>query len=152
MSAAPSVILASGSPRRRAILAAAGIEALVMVPEIDDARAPADSRVPAMYTMSLAWFKARQVMADAARALGAGGPRWIVAADTMCVLDGAVVGKPADAADAARMLRSFAGRSHAVVTGVWEVALWMAVGDGRNGARMSAIACCALSAWEWMAV
>lgn len=118
MSAAPSVILASGSPRRRAILAAAGIEALVMVPEIDDARAPADSRVPAMYTMSLAWFKARQVMADAARALGAGGPRWIVAADTMCVLDGAVVGKPADAADAARMLRSFAGRSHAVVTGV----------------------------------
>ncbi len=115
---APTVILASGSPRRREILAAAGVEALVMVPEIDDAAVPAQSRSPEAYTMSLAWFKARQVRADARARLGTQGPRWIVAADTMCVLDGAVVGKPADAADAQAMIRRFAGRRHAVVTGV----------------------------------
>lgn len=118
MNARPEVILASGSPRRRAILAAAGVPATVLVPAIDDAAAPADVRNPAAYVMSLAWFKARQAVADAQAAFGGGGPRWIVAADTMCVRDGMVIGKPADRAEAEAMIRGFSGRAHAVVTGV----------------------------------
>lgn len=128
MSDHPEVILASGSPRRRAILAQAGVPATVLVPAIDDATAPADGRNPAAYVMSLAWFKARQAMADAQAAFGAGGPRWIVAADTMCVHDGAVIGKPADRAEAEAMIRGFAGRAHAVVTGICIV-------DRATGAR-----------------
>jgi septum formation protein len=128
MSAHPEVILASGSPRRRAILAEAGVPATVLVPAIDDATAPADGRNPAAYVMSLAWFKARQAMADAQAAFGEAGPRWIVAADTMCVRDGEVIGKPADRAEADAMIRGFAGRAHSVVTGVCIV-------DRATGAR-----------------
>jgi septum formation protein len=128
VSAHPEVILASGSPRRRAILAEAGVRATVLVPAIDDATAPADGRNPAAYVMSLAWFKARQAMADAQAAFGQSGPRWIVAADTMCVRDGAVIGKPADRAEAEAMIRGFAGRAHSVVTGVCIV-------DRATGAR-----------------
>ena len=118
MSDHPEVILASGSPRRRAILAQAGVPATVLVPAIDDATAPADGRNPAAYVMSLAWFKARQAMADAQAAFGAGGPRWIVAADTMCVHGDRVIGKPADAGDARAMIEAFRGRTHRVVTGI----------------------------------
>lgn len=128
MMGAPAVILASGSPRRRAILAAAGIPATVLVPAIDDASAPADCSDPAAYVMSLAWFKARQAIADAQAAFGTGGPRWIVAADTMCVDGARVIGKPADRADAEAMVRGFVGRSHAVVTGICIV-------DRASGAR-----------------
>lgn len=128
MNAAIDVILASGSPRRRAILAEAGVPAIVLVPGIDDAAAPADGSNPTAYVMSLAWFKARQAMADAQAAFGAGGPRWIVAADTMCVRDGAVIGKPVDRDEAESMIRGFAGRTHAVVTGVCIV-------DRATGAR-----------------
>lgn len=112
------VILASGSPRRRSILSAAGIGFEVLVPAIDDARFLPDARDPRRFVMCLAWFKARQVASEAERRWRAGGPRWIVAADTMCVHDGKVLGKPADAADAGAMLRAFRGRSHEVVTGL----------------------------------
>lgn len=112
------VILASGSPRRRSILSAAGVSFEVLVPEIDDARFAPDARDPRRFVMCLAWFKARQVAADAARKWPSGGPRWIVAADTMCVHEGQVIGKPVDPVHAASMLRAFRGRSHEVVTGL----------------------------------
>ena len=78
---------------------------------IDDADAPSDGRDPARYVMGLAWFKAQQASLDARARLGDAGPRWIVAADTMCVRDGEVIGKPADAPHAERMLRAFRGRA-----------------------------------------
>jgi len=112
------LILASGSPRRAQILAAAGIGFTVLVPSIDDADAPADGGDPGRYVMSLAWFKARQVLAEAIARFGSGGPRWVLAADTMCVREGEVIGKPADCESAERMIRSFESRSHEVVTGV----------------------------------
>jgi septum formation protein len=115
---APLAILASASPRRGAILRAAGVDFLTIVPAIDDADAPADGRDPERYVMSLAWFKARQVLAVARERLGNDGPRWIIAADTMCVHGGEVIGKPSDAAHAERMLRAFGGRMHEVVTGI----------------------------------
>ena len=126
--AVSNVILASGSPRRRELLAAAGVSFIVMIPAIDDADAPADDRDPERFVMSLAWFKARQVLADAAARFASDGPRWILAADTMCVADGAVIGKPVDAQEAARMVRAFVGATHEVVTG-------MCVLDRRTGAR-----------------
>lgn len=112
------VILASGSPRRAAILRAAGVEPQVIVPAIDDADAPADRMEPARMVMALAWFKARQALREADRRHGAGGPRWLVAADTMCVDGARVIGKPAGAEDARSMVAGFRGRSHQVVTGV----------------------------------
>ena len=128
VTALSNVILASGSPRRRELLAAAGVAFMVMIPAIDDADAPADGRDPERFVMSLAWFKARQVLADAVIRFGSDGPRWILAADTMCVAGGAVIGKPADARDAARMVRGFVGATHDVVTG-------MCVLDRRSGGR-----------------
>ena len=122
------VILASGSPRRAQILASAGIGFTVLVPSIDDADAPADGSDPGRYVMSLAWFKARQVLAEVAARLGTDGPRWVLAADTMCVHEGEVIGKPADRESAERMIRSFESRSHDVVTGVCLV-------DRASGAR-----------------
>jgi len=112
------VILASGSPRRRSILEARGVSFEVMVPAIDDARLAPDARDPRHFVMCLAWFKARQVASEAERRWGKGGPRWIVAADTMCVHGGRVVGKPEDERDALAMLRGFRGTSHDVVTGL----------------------------------
>ena len=128
VTALSNVILASGSPRRRELLAAAGVAFMVMIPAIDDADAPADGRDPERFVMSLAWFKARQVLADAAVRFGSDGPRWILAADTMCVAGGAVIGKPADAQDAARMVLGFVGATHDVVTG-------MCVLDRHSGGR-----------------
>ncbi len=122
------VILASGSPRRRSILSAAGVSFEVLVPAIDDALFAPDARDPRRFVMCLAWFKARQVARDAESRWGGGGPRWVVAADTMCVHGGRVLGKPVDAAEAAAMLRGFRGRSHEVVTG-------LCVLDRTGGAR-----------------
>ena len=116
--AAAGVILASGSPRRVAILRAAGIEPEVIVPAIDDAAAPADRGDPAGMVMALAWFKARQALRESDRRHGRGGPRWLVAADTMCVHGDRVIGKPADSGDARAMLEAFRGRTHRVVTGI----------------------------------
>lgn len=112
------VILASGSPRRGAILTATGLPFVVMVPTIDDADAPTDHVDARRCVMSLAWFKAKQVLADALPRYGQSGPRWILAADTMCVRDEAVLGKPADPHAAELMIRAFCGRSHRVVTGI----------------------------------
>lgn len=116
MSATPHVILASGSPRRRAILASAGVAFVAAAPDIDDALVRVPSSDPSRMVMALAWFKARQV-ARSADAWPA-GPRWVLAADTMCFRGAEPVGKPADERDARAMLGSFEGGSHQVVTGV----------------------------------
>lgn len=60
----------------------------------------------------LSFHKAAEVAA------GIGGDAVVIGADTVVVLDGAVLGKPKDARDAARMLRALSGRSHTVFTGV----------------------------------
>ncbi len=120
MTVSPTVILASTSARRAEILRRAGVQALVMAPSLDDSDAPLDAKDPCAFVMSLAWFKARLVLGDIAQneSKGARLPRWLVAADTMCVQDGRIIGKPADTQDLRRMLRSFEGRCHDVVTGV----------------------------------
>jgi len=102
------VVLASASPRRRELLAGLGLEFSVEVPQIDESPLPGEAARP--FVERLADGKARAIAAAPGTVL--------VAADTVVVLDGAILGKPADEAHAAEMLAGLSGRSHEVVTGV----------------------------------
>lgn len=102
------LVLASRSPRRAELLAAAGIEFTVRAADIDET--PRDGEEPRAYVLRLAEEKAR--------AVEAGGDETVLAADTTVVLGNEIMGKPADAADAARMLRALAGRRHEVITAI----------------------------------
>ena len=104
-----NILLASASPRRRQLLEAAGFSCDVRAMDVDERRLTGES--PAEYVARVAALKA-----DAARAQHPN--RVVVAADTTVVVDNDVFGKPADAADATRMLRALSGRSHLVMTGV----------------------------------
>lgn len=101
-------MLASRSPRRAEILRQAGIPFTVRTAEIDET--PREHEKPEDYVRRLAEEKALAV--DAAPG------EIILAADTTVVIDGEILGKPADAADARRMLALLSGRRHEVLTGV----------------------------------
>jgi septum formation protein len=100
------LVLASTSPRRAAILRAAGYDFDVRPSGTEEW--PFTGGDPAGYAESLARSKAA----------AGNGDEVVVGADTVVVLDGTVLGKPADAEDAAAMLRRLSGRTHEVVTGV----------------------------------
>src|SRR5215210_4015052 len=100
-------VLASGSPRRRELLARLGVRFTVRAADIDETPRPGEA--PDVYVLRLAEEKAR-----AAARPG----ELVLAADTTVVVDGEILGKPVDDADAARMLRLLAGREHEVLTGV----------------------------------
>ncbi|MEA2333175.1 MAG: nucleoside triphosphate pyrophosphatase [Thermoleophilaceae bacterium] len=99
------MILASGSPQRKAILEQLGVDFRVEVPEVEE-RLDGDPR---------------QAVADnalrKARARARPGER-VLGADTAVVLDGRAFGKPADAAEAERFLGALSGRSHEVMSGI----------------------------------
>jgi len=105
---ARAVVLASASPRRAELLRAAGVEFIIRPAQVDES--VQDGEAARDYVLRLAIEKAQAV------------PRVntdvVLAADTTVVLDDEVLGKPADEADAVRMLRRLAGRSHEVLTGV----------------------------------
>jgi septum formation protein len=102
------LILASQSPRRRELLAQAGIAHVVRVPGIvEQARA---GEAPADYV--------RRLAVEKARAVPAGPSEFVLAADTVVVVDERILEKPGSAADAARMLGLLSGRAHTVLTGV----------------------------------
>ena len=105
---ARAVVLASASPRRAELLRAAGVEFIIRPAQVDES--VQDGEGARDYVLRLAIEKAQAV------------PRIntdvVLAADTTVVLDDEVLGKPADEADAVRMLRRLAGRSHEVLTGV----------------------------------
>jgi len=105
-----NVILASASPRRRELLALVNIAHTVQPADIDETPLPAE--VPRALAERLSRQKAL--------AVGRNGPAEAVTigSDTIVVVDGDVLGKPRDAADAARMLRRLSGRDHVVMTGV----------------------------------
>jgi len=103
------VVLASASPRRRDLLNLIGIAHEVRPANIDETMRPRES--PRRYAERLAREKAS---ATATR-----DPDLItIGADTVVVIDRKVLGKPADIADAARMLRMLSGREHTVITAV----------------------------------
>ena len=103
-------MLASGSPRRRELLNSAGVCFSVQPSNVDEQRAAGEDAEE--YTLRAARMKAEAVAAD--QPPGA----WVLAADTTVVLDGTVLGKPKDEADAAKMLRLLSGRRHRVLTAV----------------------------------
>jgi len=103
------LVLASASPRRSELLAAAGVEFDVSPVDVDEARRPAEP--PRTFVERLAREKA-------AAGVRVHPDRAVLAADTAVVVDGEVLGKPTDEEDAARMLRRLSGRAHEVLTGV----------------------------------
>lgn len=105
---APTVVLASGSPRRLELLRRIGVEPVVRPADIDETPRPDES--PAATVARLARTKAHTVERAPAEL--------VIAADTEVVLRDGVLGKPADADAAASMLRSLSGRAHRVITGV----------------------------------
>ena len=119
---APAIYLASRSPRRRELLVQIGITHAVLRLRDDPARGrdvdetPRPGEAPAPYVERLAREKAAAGW-SMLRARGA-PTRPVLAADTTVALAGDILGKPADAADAARMLRRLAGTRHSVFTGI----------------------------------
>jgi septum formation protein len=103
------LILASASPRRRELLTQAGFAFEVLAADIDESRRAGEA--PADYVQRLALEKAQAIHALHPDAV-------VLGADTTVVLDGDVLNKPVDLADAERMLRSLAGRAHQVHTGI----------------------------------
>lgn len=113
-------ILASGSPRRRALLDKAGVHYTVYQSNVDETLDDELRADPARAAETLAQRKA----GAAAQALLSQpylGQATIIGADTMVVLDGKIFGKPAFADEAKQMLRQLSGRTHEVITGV---AVW----------------------------
>lgn len=101
------LILASTSPRRQALLAAAGIEFELSDSGVEEQRLAGEPAVE--FAMRMAAEKALAVSRHAAGAL-------VLGADTVVECGGEILGKPRDHADAHRMLRTLSGRFHTVVT------------------------------------
>jgi septum formation protein len=115
------LVLASASPRRRELLAQTGFAFEVRPAHIPEDPQPGED--PIAYVTRLAREKAEAVFLEAGnrdQGSGHGDPDSLVVlgADTTVTLDGHILGKPEDAADAARMLRMLSGRTHRVITGV----------------------------------
>lgn len=101
------VILASQSPRRRELLGLIGIPHEVRPADIDERYLPGEQ--PRAHALRLAREKAERIREEDALVIGS---------DTIVVVNGDVLGKPTDDADAARMLTRLSGRSHTVITAV----------------------------------
>jgi septum formation protein len=104
-----TLVLASASPRRQELLRTAGIAFTVQPADIDES--PRDRESPVDCAQRLAREKAVAVSRSHP-------VNYVLGADTIVVVDENILGKPHDAADAARMLRLLSGRTHDVITGV----------------------------------
>jgi septum formation protein len=107
------IYLASGSPRRRELLTQIGVPFVALSAAIDET--PQPDEAPADYVARLALGKAR---AGFASLPAEGRERVVLGADTAVIIDGRILGKPLDQADALAMLASLSGREHQVLTAV----------------------------------
>jgi len=101
------LVLASASPRRRELLSGLGVPFEVRPADVPEVRRPGEE--PARFAARLAREKATAVARPG---------EWVLGADTIVVVDEEILGKPADAADARRMLALLSGRAHHVLTAV----------------------------------
>jgi septum formation protein len=108
----PLICLASASPRRRELLAQLGVPHVVAPAGIDESRRDGES--PTDYVLRMALEKAMRVAAEPS--LSRGLP--VLGADTTVLVQGRVLGKPADAAESRAMLALLSGRSHEVLSAV----------------------------------
>ena len=120
------LFLASASPRRRELLAQIAVPCVTQIAAIDENPLPDEPAVA--YVERLAREKARAGLA----ALSESADAVVLGADTVVVLDGRILGKPADFAESRAMLQALSGRSHQVLTAV------ALAGDGREAARVVA--------------
>ena len=102
------LVLASASPRRRELLGWLGIDFVVVSADVDERPRPGESAAQLVRRLAAA-----KASAGAARRRAA----WVLGADTVVEIDGDILGKPVDRADAAAMLGRLGGREHRVVTG-----------------------------------
>jgi septum formation protein len=102
------LLLASRSPRRSELLRNAGISFVAVPADIDET--PREGEAAGAYALRIAEEKAM--------AIPAGPDDTVLGADTVVTVDGLILGKPADGADAERMLRLLSGRAHEVITGI----------------------------------
>jgi septum formation protein len=107
----PAILLASNSPRRRELMTLGQWSFSVSIPNVDESRRAGEA--PGNYVVRLAETKAR-----AAASAAEPSSRFVVAADTAVVDGDALLGKPADAAEAMSMLRRLRGHTHQVYTGL----------------------------------
>lgn len=105
----PRIILASGSPRRRELLTSLGLQFEVIVSHVAEVHSAGETVEE--YVCRLASDKGNSVAEQHPEA-------WVLAADTVVYLDRSILEKPRDGDDAARMLRTIAGKRHEVYTGV----------------------------------
>ena len=119
-----SIILASNSPRRRELLDQIGLAFTAAPADVDERLHPGEA--PKGYAERLALDKARA-------AAGRAGKDIVIAADTIVVVNGKVLGKPSDAEDARRMLTELSGREHEVITAL----AVMDAATGRSSVRTS---------------
>lgn len=103
------IVLASASPRRRELLEQIGLKFIVLPSLVSE---EGQCLPPGEWAEHLAVRKAQDVAANLS------GLGYVIGADTLVVLDGAVYGKPVDAQDACRMLTDLQGRKHEVITGI----------------------------------
>ena len=130
----PALVLASGSPRRAQILTALGLPFRVSVSNVDETLLP-DETGPAA---------AERLARAKAQAVGERETLPVLAADTVVVCEGRILGKPAAPDEAAQMLRLLSGRTHEVVTGV----CLFARGQARSGIERTAVKMAPMSAEE----
>lgn len=108
----PILFLASASPRRRELLTQIGVPFSVLASSVDESVVPGE--VPEHYVERLALAKAQAGLAQ----LGGQPDAVVLGADTSVVLDGQILGKPADREEALQMLRALSDREHQVLTAV----------------------------------
>ena len=106
----PTLLLASNSPRRKQLLALGGWTFTTAPADVDEAVLPGET--PREYVIRLAEAKAR------ASAQQAEEGQVVIGSDTSVIIDGDILGKPADSAEAESMLRRLRGRTHQVFTGI----------------------------------
>ncbi|QXC59947.1 Maf family protein [Aquihabitans sp. G128] len=107
----PPLVLASGSPRRRELLASLGVAFTVRPAGIDETPLPGEAAEDLVRRLAVGKAQAALDVAPEADVV-------VLAADTVVVLEGEVLGKPADAAEARAVLRRLSGHRHVVLTGV----------------------------------
>jgi len=106
----PRLILASASPRRREILSSTGVEFEVIASEVDESFLPGESS--GEHVVRLARMKALKAAEEH-------NDRWVLAADTIVVIDGRILGKPRGHREAEEMLQMLSDREHRVITGYY---------------------------------
>ena len=114
----PHIVLASASPRRRAMLEAVGVEHRVAPAQVDDGELVPGQRVNAReWVAALAFLKASSsVRTIQDKAIGA--QIVVIGADTVCVHDGEIIGQPEDREDAKQIIDMMSDATHEVLTGV----------------------------------